>query len=381
VIAPPAVDSRDDLIRRRILGIHLATPDGQHAGPVQGEPGPDVVRVRRSLRAAGFEAGVSNIQRFVARRPVFMVTLEDGSALVLKWPHAAAHMRSDNELFWLRALAAAPLPAFVRPAVPRVVAEGDEGLLVLDAVSGGVTLSARLAAEPDQRTEFWVAFAAALANLHRVPVQDDVRQDDDRRAKLPLPANLDLTPREFALGCGTGFGHYVATLQSAAPQLDELRTGWRHEALIHFDLSGDNVLLGDSSSGEPAVRLIDWELAGLGDPMYDVGSVLSQMLTHALRRRISSASSGVPEDLWQLARHNALRFVTAYRELTGISAGDVRRAVQFAGLGQVLSALGRLERIGSLGRIGHLSLLVGRQLLRQPGPTAVSLLGKGGIPR
>lgn len=336
----------------------------RRAGPVHGEPEPDAARVRHCLRQAGLDAAVVSIQRFVARRPVFLATLADGTALILKWRHDAPELRSDNERFWLHALAASALPAMVRAAVPRIVAGDEDGPLILDALPRAQTLAARLTEQPEQPVAFWVAFAAGLSSLHGMPVSAIARRDRHRKITLPLPSTFDLGPEEFACGCGTDFGRYVTVLQSLAPLLDELRRGWRQDALIHFDLGGDNVLLG--GDGEPPVRMIDWELAGVGDPMYDVGSVLGHLLTCALRRSPGLSAARAPADVWLRTDANARRFLGAYGALAEIDDEDLLRAVRFAGLAQLMTALGRLERIGTLGRSGHLALVAAESLLRHP---------------
>ena len=62
--------------------------------------------------------------------------------------------------------------------------------------------------------------------------------------------------------------------------LDNLRRDWQNDTLIHFDAKWDNcIVLGrsaDTYSGR--VRLIDWELSGLGDGCWDVGSLLADYL-------------------------------------------------------------------------------------------------------
>lgn len=83
--------------------------------------------------------------------------------------------------------------------------------------------------------------------------------------------------------------------------LDGLRDEWQVEALVHSDLKWDNCLvLGGAANG--IMKIVDWELAGLGDPVWDVGSIFSAYLTFWLLFVPISASME-PADSLQLARY------------------------------------------------------------------------------
>ncbi|MBI4306509.1 MAG: phosphotransferase [Chloroflexi bacterium] len=64
----------------------------------------------------------------------------------------------------------------------------------------------------------------------------------------------------------------------AVPVLEELRGLWTASTLIHGDIKWDNVLIPPTSKSADirALRLVDWELAGYGDPAWDVGSALHE---------------------------------------------------------------------------------------------------------
>ena len=60
-------------------------------------------------------------------------------------------------------------------------------------------------------------------------------------------------------------------------QLDALRLGWSGDSLIHGDIKLVNFLVVEA--GEAAqIKLIDWEIANLGDPLWDVAGLLQSYL-------------------------------------------------------------------------------------------------------
>ncbi|KJC35602.1 hypothetical protein UP09_30710 [Bradyrhizobium sp. LTSP885] len=58
--------------------------------------------------------------------------------------------------------------------------------------------------------------------------------------------------------------------------LDEMRGDWRCERLVHGDLKWENCVVYPcrSNDGKLDGRIVDWELADIGDPAWDVGGML-----------------------------------------------------------------------------------------------------------
>ena len=103
---------------------------------------------------------------------------------------------------------------------------------------------------------------------------------------------------------------------------------WQASSLIHGDLRWSNVLAASDARGS-RVWLVDWELACVGDPAWDVGSVIGDLV---------AASLAAPDIA---SRYDPLtaasRFLVAYRsgEPAGASAGFgslVERSVALAGI-------------------------------------------------
>lgn len=66
-------------------------------------------------------------------------------------------------------------------------------------------------------------------------------------------------------------------------RLDSLRRQWRAESLMHGDVRWENMLISAHESA-PSLRLVDWELAELGDAGWDVAGVLASYLACGIMR-------------------------------------------------------------------------------------------------
>ena len=63
-------------------------------------------------------------------------------------------------------------------------------------------------------------------------------------------------------------------------QLDQLRSGWCFDSLIHGDIKWENCIMCHAANGDPELRIVDWELADYGDACWDVGGLLQAYLVH-----------------------------------------------------------------------------------------------------
>jgi hypothetical protein len=169
--------------------------------------------------------------------------------------------------------------------------------------------------------------------------------------------------------------------------LDELRAGWKNEALIHRDVKWDNYIVParPSSRRKAGLKLVDWELADVGDPWWDVGSVFGSYLSFWLLS-IPITGEAPPERFMELARyplekmHPAIRAFwqsyTRHRNLDAARATQyLLRAVKY-GAARLLQT-GFEYSHGSLHLQGNILCLVqlSMNIMLRPHEAAVHLLG------
>ncbi|WP_345533288.1 phosphotransferase [Microbispora amethystogenes] len=307
-----------------------------------------------------------------------LARLADDSHVLLKWPDEDIDVQNDYEPTMLGLLDELRLPPEVRAAIPRILAvDARTRVVVVDAIAPCPSLHDLLKAGDRLPESCLPALARVLVALHGTPV-GGIREGvyGDRTLGPPVPRDTVVSTWEYVHGCGLEFDDYLRAMQELEPSFRDLHDQWTPRSLIHFDLGGDNILFpAGRPEGALPVRLIDWELAGFGDPMYDVGFLVGQLFVGHMRRvRFSIGVSGwLPR-----VKTDARAFLRAYSAEAPVSAEQRDRAVQYAGIALLVHATVRLQQLGGLGRIGYLCLHFGKRFVRHPEVVSTLLFGEAG---
>jgi aminoglycoside phosphotransferase (APT) family kinase protein len=255
--------------------------------------------------------------------------------------------------------------------------DGREGVLVLELLPDAEDLRTRHARDGEFPAALGEALGVALGTLHR----------ETRGTYPPAPPPWALALHRPDTGVFRDLSaanlELISIVQNAddlGARLDELRAGWRVEALIHADVKWDNCLL----APDDRLRLIDWEVAVAGDPAWDLGAALSQYLS-AWLFSMPVTGSEAPAQFPALARSpldgmkEALRACCeGYARASGgawTATGEhLQRTVSYAGARLIQSAFeaSQFDQRLSSGAILHLQL--GANLLERPADAATQLL-------
>lgn len=135
----------------------------------------------------------------------------------------------------------------------------------------------------------------------------DVLQDLEHIREGPVQAYADLLAHYRRLLPSTAA--VQATLFEFESLIDWLMCGER--CLVHHDLHRANFRYGGGSEGEPVLRVLDWEYAGLGNPWLDRSALLTHGLLTVddLRLLPSLANLSLPTILDNLAIAHRIRTV------------------------------------------------------------------------
>ncbi len=162
--------------------------------------------------------------------------------------------------------------------------------------------------------------------------------------------------------------------------LEGLRNAWKPTTLIHGDLKRDNIMILTHNGPSAEPRFIDWELADIGDPAWDVAGLLLTCMEIELTR----TSHEDPEDDDQVvrpARANLTACWKAYIRTLGLSPDREAtyrvRCIHYLGAKLLLFAI---ELLGSQPEATPTTRLVtrmARSIMIDPSGVADGLLGSG----
>ncbi len=307
---------------------------------------------RRLLGRRSVVAGAVRITDASSRNRNFRVRGVPGESYLLKQGVVAdsAHTLA-NEAALYRRLSRGP--AALRACVPALHRyDARRGLLILEWIEAGEDLERVVTARASCPVGLAAALGRVMATLHAVPVDaEELRRD------APWVLALHRPPLEALRYMSAASVELVKRLQADAELcagLDELRGGWSVTALVHRDVKWANCIAHPAPGGSrlTRVKLVDWEMAGWGDPAFDLGSAFSDCL--GLQAPAPPAGA-----LWSA-------YVRA-ADLEADTAAALRlRAVRFAGARLIQTAYEHTQETTLLSDRVAGTLTVARELLLSP---------------
>lgn len=211
------------------------------------------------------------------------------------------------------------------------------------------------------------AIGQALAALHRLPW------------RLLPPGHQPPAILDFPYPASTAALDLVRTVQGTTgfqERLDALAATWSSVAPTHQDVSGGKILV---RGKRPRVTLVGWELAGPGDPRWDIGSALA----HYLSLWISSVpdSSLVARRPLETVQPAMRACWHAYATAMGMKGEAPQRfletALPFAAVRLVRTALESAQASPRPTAAQVLHLQVAHNILERPQEAAKAILSEG----
>lgn len=304
-------------------------------------------------------AEIASTRTFSGRAICTQVLLRDGTQLFVKQdrPHRTeSDAAAEAEI--VRRLRAAGL----RATTPEVI-DARPGVAVYRGYQDLPMVSDRTElGEPTAR-----AIGVALAELH------GTRADLHPAGPLARPSLdwLTVTPRSLAMH-PHAYRELWVRADAAREPLLELARDWRATATIHGDIKGDNIAL----AADPVrAILFDWETAGLGDPLYDLGCAVGDRVTTWLTQ--VPLIAGETLSTWLAQSPVPLDSVSAdLRTLLAAYGDDVDRVriVAYAGAYLFQRAMAYAWTAQQLAARGLLAAHLATQFLTRPERTAEILL-------
>jgi len=347
---------------------------------------PDIVRyllARDLIAPRDIVDGPVVVSDISSRNRNYRVQVGTGRGYMLKQaidPDGRATLAREAAVYERLRLVSADLALFL----PHCYAyDAAEGLLVLEFVQGAETFRSHHAATRHFSTELAAGLGRALGLLHRSTSVDAVSGSEEGSWILNLQRPDSYIFREAS----SGALDVIRIIQQAPglrESIDRLRASWIPTAFVHADVKWDNCLAVSPESADGSVKLIDWELAMIGDPGWDIGSALGQYLSFWIS--VPFTGEMIPERFPELASFPldwmkpALNACwSSYADAVGLppSLADeqLARATEFAAARLVQTGFEAAQMSQQITSPIVLHLQVAQNLLERPLEAARRLLG------
>jgi hypothetical protein len=327
------------------------------------------------------EAGRRNRNFKVARR-------RDSGLFIkqIKTSEAQAISTVQREAAFYQAVQANPLYARLAELMPRLLRyEPGRYAIVLEYLQHAESLAERQVRTNAYDAESARLVGSALGLVHSfgpaIAVDPAFRTIFTRQ--LPWPLMLDtLGPQVFQPYGAAGMQLYSMLQQTPGliPMLCALRMEWVYDSLIHGDMKWDNCLAWTGEKGEQRLRIVDWELADLGDGAWDVASILKEYLVVAIFAALTAQQTGAAAAHTMATLRPSIReFWAAYAAARGLIGDAARiardRAVRFTAARLVTAVLEYLHASPNASAAASAMIQSSAGILLQPGAAAAELFG------
>jgi Ser/Thr protein kinase RdoA (MazF antagonist) len=312
------------------------------------------------------------------RNANFTVTRRDGVPYFVKCVQPASPGSAETlqrEAGYYQWVAAHPGLAGLRELLPRFFHNDPQrGILVLELFPGAQNLGEfhrRAGAYPE---EVGRLLGGALARYHAATTA--VLGASDRgsfRSQTPWVLSLHHTHAQFGQA-----GTQVATILQSYPDygraLDRLREQWQPNTLIHGDMKFDNCLLLPGRDGAAELRVVDWELADIGEDTWDAGAVIQSYVTACVL-----SVQGTMQVTFEPAQAAMRAFWEAYVKALPVPEAQVEarleRCVGYAGARMLQTALETLVFAPAMTAHVAMVLQISLNILRDPRAAVREVMG------
>ncbi len=199
-------------------------------------------------------------------------------------------------------------------------------VLVFEAIDDGASLNEWIARHGEVGEAVTDALAATLAAVHlETRVGGTVASFPNvLTGEAPWIFIIGEQAETVMPNMSGGVREVVAQLR-ATPELlhglGQLGRQWPQRCLTHGDMKFDNIMVVERGE-ERALRLIDWELGNLGDPLWDVaGAICAYFQLWLLRQPVQALQGATEPGARHDVQRDTRRFWAVYRGAVG-SLGD-----------------------------------------------------------
>lgn len=225
--------------------------------------------------------------------------------------------------------------------------------------------------------------AEILAEVHKksFSIIQDKKCPEIFKKIIPWAFKFHYGPKEW-FNLRSGADNYLfETVQNDEvfkKVIQELHDTWQHKTLIHGDVKMNNFLLVLENNKEK-IKLIDWEIADVGDPAWDVAGVFQGYLARWGHNCKTSTTNGVKEFSAEMMELSLNEFWDEYSLQTNLFEENkiefLSRTMKFAAVRLIQTCLEASHNDKNLAEVNARILQMSQNILRKPIIAARDLLG------
>ena len=312
------------------------------------------------------DAGLQ-IEAVPRRNSNFVVRIGDGEGFFLKQANGlslGAEESVAREGWFYASNGSSPGIAGLLPRL--VLYDAENGILVLRLLIGHVTLRHHCSTLEQLRfpTHLWGALGRRISRIQGMPPGD--------ASPLVSPGGLLFPDSDFIADVSPPALQVLEVMQSSGIRqgLAIASDEWNPTVFAHGDLRVDNILI-DELGPHASIKMVDWEMCGLADPMWDLAASFEAAITMALARFADHA-------LWlpvvQSAARGSWREYHAARQLdVPYGRAATAKVASFAAWRLASTALELSEHAGTMTNAAVTCLQIAENILADPGLAAADL--------
>ena len=220
-------------------------------------------------------------------------------------------------------------------------------VLVLQRLAGAIATS-------EVASRLAVLVGQQLAEWHRRAAAQLPALADHFPSTLPVAISLEMDGTRFFEDLSTANRGLLALIQDDRNLLSQLHTHremWEATSLVHGDVKFENCLVIESSESTD-FRLIDWELAAIGDPAWDIAGWISSLMQAELFGTAASAATRSRGGTFHAEKSLDSPAVTEFLDAAGCHAasGDRDKVIRFTAARLLQTAFERGFRADEVSR-------------------------------
>ena len=339
------------------------------------------------LTSSAVVDGRLRVRNASRRHQSFLVETRNGPSFFIKHGVDAEHCAALAREYAIYNYLSERAAALVANSLPHLrIYDDDRHLLILDLVPNAESLRDYHTRRGKFPKQVAAQLGVSLGMLHQLTLVDGTAEAERFRHGAPWILSVHRPHvamlRDFS-GATLQLIRFVQRIGELGERLEAMAEQWRQECLIHSDIKWDNGIISKGRSAR--LVLVDWEVASLGDPAWDIGSIFMDYLCFWVMS-IPVTGEVPPEQFADLARYGIADMQPALREFwyayvrvrkfgAAQSAETLSRAVGLAAARLLQIAFEQAQTASRLTSNLVLCLQLALNMLRRPETAAADLLG------